>query len=88
MSVLCRIPNTVPRIAPATAKAITMATINKTFPILLLTERFFLRFLRFFGFPEEDGRRVPFAPEGRVCLVPEGRVCLTPVLSCASPLLC
>ena len=37
-----------------------MATISKTFPILLLTERFFLRFLRFFGFPEEDGRRVPF----------------------------
>ena len=52
-----------------------MATISKTFPILLLTERFFLRFLRFFGFPEEDGRRVPFAPEGRACLVPEGRVC-------------
>lgn len=55
-----------------------MATISKTFPILLLTERFFLRFLRLFGFPEEDGRREPFAPEGRVCLVPEGRVCLTP----------
>ena len=59
-----------------------MATISKTFPILLLTERFFLRFLRFFGFPEEDGRRVPFAPEGRACLVPEGRVCLTPLPFC------